>query len=285
MKNELLRRTGQLLAMHRYQVQQLNGCCDLLARNGDQLLVIKVLADANALTAAHADELQHFAGIIGAAPLVIAERAGAELAAGIVASRHALFAVNLPTLSQALAAEPLFFLRSTAGITARVAGDRLRNAREARGLSIADVASHLGVSRTAAAQYEASCSITLPHAGSLAQLFDRTVFAGLDILNPQPMRQRTGTSPVAQKYATLGFSSAEAHRLPFSVAARRADELILTEVGDRFRSELGPLSQLLHADALVIFDRHKPKDVPALQREEFFELSGAGELIDFVKTY
>lgn len=286
MRQQLLRKTQQLLATHGYAVQGLHASSfDILAQKGSQLLAVKVLADANALTAAHAAELRAFAAALTAAPLVIAERAGGILDPDVVAVRHGLFTVTHVTFAHALAAQPLLFLRSSAGITAQIDGAHLRSARQSLGLSLADVAERIGVSRTMAAQYEGGAHIIAQRAVRLADLLDRQVLAPVSLFSPSSGALPAPTTPIGQKYLTLGFSAIEMHRLPFDIVARRQGEIILTEVGDRYRQSLSPLSALLQADSLVIFDRHKPKDVPALQREEFLDMEGPQELIRFVKTY
>ncbi|HLC67037.1 MAG TPA: hypothetical protein VJK52_05350, partial [Candidatus Nanoarchaeia archaeon] len=94
-----------------------------------------------------------------------------------------------------------------------------------------------------------------------------------------------GDSPIAKKYGTLGFNVTEAHHLPFDLVARQQGEIIFTEIGDRFREGLSPLSRMVDADSLVIFDKQKPRDIPALRRDEFLDITGSQELIKFVKTY
>ena len=286
MKSDLRKRAERLLAMHGYAVQELHGCCDLIAKKGNRLVVLKVLADANALSIGHAAELRQFAGSLSATPLVIAERAGAALESGIAAMRHGLFTLSLPTFGAALDTQPLFFLRNSAGVTAGIEGQKLKTARESAGMSLPEFAAQLGVSRSMAVQYEsATAHITAQRAVQLAERFGQEVLARLELFAPMTFHNSASHSPVSQKYHSWGFAATEAHKLPFDVIARRDEEIILTEVGDRFRKGLSPLSQFLDADPLVIFDHHRPRDVPALQREEFFEMRGAKELIKFVKTY
>lgn len=283
MNPALLRRTQQLLAAQGYTTQELNGSFDLLARKGGQLLVLKLLADANALTPEHANEMRNFAAAISAAPLVIADRAGGKLDEGVVALRHDLFTLNLPTFTSAILSQQLFFLRNAAGITAQVAGDRLRHAREHAGFSIGDLAHRLGVSRTMATQYESSSPITAPRAELLAELFGTSVLSTVPLFDAPQVPQTPWDSPVAQKYGELGFSVTATHKLPFDIVARQHEEIILTEIGDKFREGLSPLSRMLDADSLVIFDKRKPRDVPALQRDEFLEISRR-ELLDVLKA-
>lgn len=70
MKN---RKDGVLLALvkHNFTVKAMTGCCDLVARKDNTLLLAKVLEDANAMTAEAAQELTKTAAALHAAPLII----------------------------------------------------------------------------------------------------------------------------------------------------------------------------------------------------------------------
>jgi len=45
------------------------------------------------------------------------------------------------------------------------------------------------------------------------------------------------------------------------------------------------LSELLDADNLVIFNKKKPKDIPAVTRKEFLEFEKSNQLIKFLKEF
>ena len=69
-------------------------------------------------------------------------------------------------------------------------------------------------------------------------------------------------SDFSKKYIDLGFEAADTKRTPFDIIARKENELILTDVGDKTRPDFSSLSKLLDADTLVIFNKKKPKDIP-----------------------
>ena len=97
--------------------------------------------------------------------------------------------------------------------------------------------------------------------------------------------QDSHTSLISKKYVELGFLATDPHNAPFDIIAKKEDELILTEVGDKRKPDLNSLSQLLNADKLVIYKKKKPKDMPAITKEEFLEFEKANELIKFLKEF
>jgi len=69
------------------------------------------------------------------------------------------------------------------------------------------------------------------------------------------------------------------------VIAKKDNEIILTEVGDKKHGKLHSIARLLDTDNLVIFNKKKPKDIPAVTKEEFLSFEKAKELIKFVKEF
>ncbi|MBI2661195.1 hypothetical protein HYX09_02900 [Candidatus Woesearchaeota archaeon] len=96
-------------------------------------------------------------------------------------------------------------------------------------------------------------------------------------------RQQTD---IAAKYVQLGFEATDTRKTPFNVIAKKDNEVILTEVGDRINPEAVSLSKLIEAGNLVIFKNKKPaKEVASMKKEEFLGFEKANELIRFLKEF
>ena len=116
-------------------------------------------------------------------------------------------------------------------------------------------------------------------------IFGERVFNEINIFSSNGKIETRDNSTFSKKYIDLGFEAADTNKSPFDIIARKDDELILTGVGDKEKPELSSLSKLLDADNLVIFEKKKPKDVPAVTREEFLEFEKANQLIKFLKEF
>ncbi len=126
--------------------------------------------------------------------------------------------------------------------------------------------------------------VTVNKALKIYDIFGHNVFNKIDIFQTPKQTQSDKRSLVSKKYSDLGFESIDTKKVPFDVIAKKEKEIILTKVGDDTR-QLDSLSKLIDADKLVIFKKKRPKDIPALSKEEFMEFERAKELVKFLKEY
>lgn len=153
---------------------------DLAGRRDATLFLVKVLKNIDALGADEAARLLELGRLFPATVLIVGEASGsAELDAGVVYTRYGVPIVTEETLGEYLEKGlPPFLYASPGGIFARVAGDRLRALRDARGLSLGALASVAGVSRRAIQLYEEG-------AGAEIDIVERIeAFLGEPIISP-----------------------------------------------------------------------------------------------------
>jgi predicted transcriptional regulator len=144
----------------------------------------------------------------------------------------------------------------------------------------------VGVTSRMIDKYEKGDSeVTINKAMKIYSIFGSNVFNEVNIFYGKNKIESKFKSDFSKKYVDLGFEAADTKKSPFDIIARKGDELILTEVGDKTRPDFSSLSKLLDADNLVIFDKKKPKDVPAVTKEEFLEFEKANQLIKFLKEF
>ena len=288
-KQTLLDRTSINLLRSGFTIKRVaRGCFDIAARKAGQILLIKVLEDANSITSEFAEAMARIGGYLSATPLVVAEKAGTALKDNVVYGRFGVATLNLETMKNALEQNLPFVKSSKAGLVAKVDGGKLRQAREHEGLSLAGIAGKLGVSSRMVSRYEnESSEIVLNRALKLYDIFGSAVFSKIDVFAGKRQVFAEAGNAITRKYSELGFEASEMKKVPFNVVARKEREIIFTEVGDSKRQaeQMLSLSKLVDADNLVIFDKKKPRDIPALTEQEFLELEEARELIKFVKEF
>ncbi|MBI1969161.1 helix-turn-helix domain-containing protein [Candidatus Woesearchaeota archaeon] len=287
MNQKLLEETGILLFQKGFTVKQLErSCFDILARKGSRILLMKVLMDANAITKEHANEMKKVSSYLQASPVVIAEKAGTPLEENVVYLRLGIPTLTIPTFKSAIEDKLPFLLRTNAGLTANIIGEKLREKREQQGLSLQGLSKKIGVSRRMIVKYEQeNAEMTLQKAVKMYDLFGHEIFSKINIFSQQRGFVEEQPTPFTQKYHQLGFAANQTKKLPFDIIAKRQEEIILTDIGDKVKEGFASVSRLLDADNLVIFERKKPKDVPAITKEEFLEFGQANELIKFLKEF
>lgn len=287
MKSDLLEKTGIFLLKKGFTVKSLTrSCFDILARSKEKILLIKFLEDANSISRDFAEEMNKIAACISATPLIIAEKASSMLDDNIVYTRFGIFTLNFSTFINCVNNKFPLLKRTQAGLTASLAGDKLKEKREQLGYSLNYLSKSIGVTSRMVAKYENEDSeVTINRAMKIYDIFGQEVFNQVDIFSKEEKIEISSRTEFSKKYVDLGFNAADANKAPFDIIARKEDEIILTEIGDKANPQMQSLSELLNADNLVIFKKKKPKDMPAVTRKEFLEFDKANQLIKFLKEF
>ena len=287
MKNNLIEKIAVFLLKDSFTVKSLTrNCFDMLARKQDRILLIKILEDANSVSKQYIDEMGTIAAYIGATPIIISEKAGKKLDDNVLYTRFNMYTLNFITFVNSIKNKFPFIKRTQAGLTASIDGSKLRKKREEKGFSLNSLSKRVGVTKRMITRYEnESSEITITKAMKIYDLFGGEVFNSIDIFNKKSGIESNYHSDLSKKYIDLGFEAAETRKSPFDIIARKDEELILTDIGDKPKPDFSSLSKLLDADNLVIFKKKKPKDVPAVTKEEFLEFHKANQLIKFLKEF
>lgn len=287
MKQTLLDKVSIFLLRKGFTLKNLTRTCfDILARRNEQILLVKVLEDANSIGREYTEEMVAVASYISASPLIISEKAGSKLEDNIVYSRFGIYTLNLATFTNSIHNRFPFIKRSKAGLTASVSGKKLREKREELGFSLNALSKKIGVTSRMIIKYENENSeITINRAMKLYDLLGHDVFNEVNVfMNSMQLRSKFETE-VSKKYVELGFEAMETRKTPFDIIAKKDDEIILTEVSDKVNPQMQSLSKLLEADNLVIFHKKKPKNMPSMTKKEFMDFDKANELVKFLREF
>ena len=287
MKHALLDKLNIFLLKKGFTIKNLTrSCFDILARRSDQILLVKVLEDANSVSRQYTEEMVAVASYINASPLIIAEKAGGRLEDNIVYSRFDVYTLNFNTFLNCVNNKFPFIKRSHAGLTVSVIGKKLREKREEMGYSLNALSKKIGVTSRMVIKYESENSeVTVNRAMKLYDLFGDKVFNEVDIFSQRQPPESKFETEVSRKYFELGFDATETKKTPFDIIARKEDELIFTEVSDKVNPQMQSLSKLLEADNLVIFNKKKPKNIPSMTKQEFMDFEKSNELVKFLKEF
>jgi len=287
MKQTLLDRLNIFLLKKGFVIKNLTRTCfDILARKREQILLVKVLEDANSVSRQATEEMVAVASYINASPLIIAEKAGNRLEDNIVYSRFGIYTLNFSTFLNCVNNKFPFIKRSHAGLTVSVIGKKLREKREEMGYSLNALSKKIGVTSRMVIKYESENSeVTVNRAIKLYDLFGNNVFSEIDIFGRHQHPESRFETEVSKKYVELGFDATDTKKTPFDIIARKEDEIIFTEVSDKVNPQMESLSKLLDADNLVIFNKKKPKNIPSMTKKEFMDFEKANELVKFLKEF
>lgn len=287
MKSELLDKINIFLLKKGFTIKNLTRTCfDVLARRTDQILLIKILEDANSVSRQYTEEMTAIASYIGASPLIITEKAGAKLEDNVVYSRFGIFTLNQSTFFSCISNKMPFIKSGKAGLTASLSGRKFREKREQVGYSLNALSKKLGVTSRMVTKYENENSeVTINKAMKIYDVFGHHVFNEINIFMQSGHPESKLETSVSRKYVELGFEATETKKTPFDIIARKGSEIILTEVSDHVNPQMQSVSKLIDADNLVIFNKKKPKNIPSMTRKEFMDFEKANELVKFLKEF
>lgn len=288
MKSNLVDNISIFLLKNQFTIRILTrSCFDLVARKSEQILFLKIIEDANSITKQHIEEMKRVSSYFNASPLIVADKAGTNLENNIVYSRFDVYCLNPNTFKNCIENKMPFIKRSRAGLVARLFGNKLKDMRQKEGLSLNSLAKKIGVSSRMVVKYEEGNSeITFNRALKIYDIFGGNVFNKINIFSNVFQRNPISKkNSVQKKYSELGFEVSEMQKVPFDIIAKKQEEIILTEVGDKINPQSRSLGKLIDADNLVIYNQKRPKDIPAISKEQFLEFEKAKELIKFVKEF
>ncbi|MFH1642408.1 MAG: helix-turn-helix domain-containing protein [Nanoarchaeota archaeon] len=287
MKPKLVEKTSIYLLKKGFTIKILTRTCfDILARKDTKILLIKILEDANSISEEYATQMNHIASYINASSLIVAEKAGADLYDNLVYFRFGIYTLNFTTFKNSVENKFPFIKSDHGGPIAQILGDKIRQIREDKEISLGDISRRIGVSKKMIQRYEQGKSnITVNKALRIYDIFGHGVFEKINIFAPPKKENIPTSSDITKKFSGLGFEAIDTKKVPFDIIAKTEKDLILTALGDKPRPELESLSKLVDADKLIIFKNKKPKDVPSLTKKEFMDFEKSKELMKFLKEF
>ncbi|MFB6107991.1 MAG: transcriptional regulator [Haloplanus sp.] len=281
---------------------------DLAARRGEDLLLVKILANVDSLDAATGVEMRRLGSYLSATPLVIGLRTRDEdLKPEVVYFRHGIPVVN-PDTAYDLFVEnvPPLIYAAPGGLYVNIDGDLLADEREERGWSLGRLATELGVSRRTVSKYEDGMNASIEVAIQLEQLFDRPFSDPVEVLDgaeevrdADPTPEDPAVSPdddhVLAVLARVGFTVHPTNRAPFKAVSEdgnRGMENLLTGHSAFTRSAekrariMSSLGEVTRTRSVYVTEERANRDAvegtALVSREELADLRDADDLRDLL---
>jgi len=274
---------------------------DLIARNNETLLVIKVVAHIDSVNEDAAFDLEVISRHLGGVPIVVGERArDAELERGAVYVRYGIYAISPATLYDYFVEQsPPLVYASPGGLYVNINGDALRELREKRNMSLGDLGQVLGVSRRTISKYESGMGTTLDVAIRIEEFFDTGVVEHIDLMchKERPTDLKHEWSDKKDHTVPIGFLEQigmQLHTLrgaPFQALLTFEKHTILTGYGPAQKvvkraALIGNLSQIAKKHAMcIITDYHKQKKIGktlVIGEDRLHRIEDGFELLDMI---
>lgn len=227
---------------------------DLVARRGDDLLVLKVLTNVDALSERVATEMKVLARFLGAQAIVTGDKSGSgPLEEGVLYYRHGLPILKTASLIECIVGDvPPFVYAAPGGYYCRLDAEALARARKEGQVSLGELAHVAGVSRRTISMYEDGMSATVEAAVRLEEFLGEALVRPLmdphgHAVAQEPRgqgrpRDDEVTAPdwfettegfereVYEALHGLGFDVVPTNRSPFNALSRQHQTLVLTSI-------------------------------------------------------
>jgi len=238
---------------------------DLAARRDDQFLFLKILSNIDGLNERTALEIRRLAKHLLASPILVGEKTRDQyLERGAVYFRYGIPTLSLFTLADCLleGALPLVYA-AHGGLYVRIDGDRMRQIRLARGISLGALATELGVSRRTISKYEVEdMDTSVDVALKLEEIFNEELIEPVDPFQTEAVAEEKGpvTDNILRLLLEIGFEVVPTAQAPFNAITREGKLVVLTGVGKFSQSIIkkarlmSSLSSVARTKSVVIVD-------------------------------
>jgi putative transcriptional regulator len=288
---------------------------DLVARRGEEILLVKVLANVDALDAATGAELRRLGTYLDATPIVIGLRTRDEdLKPDVTYFRHGVPVISPDTAVQLFVDDiPPLIYAAPGGLYVTLDGDLLADERQSAEMSLGQLAKELGVSRRTVSKYEDGMNASVEVAQQLEELFDAPLTAPVDVMDgaedvreadpmPEDPEADPDDAPVVAVLRRAGFSVHPTLRAPFKAVSEdeerdrnASDDLestVLTGHSEFNRTAekrariMASIGNVTRTRSVYFVDRSKRESVDGtaiIEREELERVEDAETLREIIR--
>jgi putative transcriptional regulator len=245
---------------------------DMVARQEDTLLIIKVLTNIDTFPAPAAHSLQQLAAMLKATPLLIGEKNGFNpLEHNVVYDRFGIQALTLETLSSHLLEDaPIWAYAGPGGFYVNLDTEQIRKLRQEKNMSLGEFARYVHVSRRTVQMYEDGMSARVDVAARIEELLQHPIITPIDLwktiaaTDPATTDLEQMKSFQREVFSLLhrvGYTIVPMDRCPFEAVSKERDQILLTciqEYNQRLRKKaeiLANLSKVTKRQAVVFLNR------------------------------
>jgi len=280
---------------------------DIAARRGDDVVLLKVLANIDAFDGYTGAEMRRLGEYLDATPMVVGLRTRNEdLKPGVVYFRHGVPVLSPDTTMDLFIEEvPPLIYAAPGGLYVNIDGDLLEDARSDREWSLGKLANELGVSRRTVSKYEDGMNASVDVAAELEEMFDTPLASPVSVLegaeevrddteDPDEPEADPDDAHLIAVLTRVGFEVHPTMRAPFEAVSEdeNADKKVLTghsefnrtaEKRARIMSSVGHVTR---TRSVYVVDRARQDSVEGtalVERDEVERIDDAEELKDLIR--
>lgn len=298
MRPTLVNQVLQLLHTHGFTYQSFidsNSSFDIIARQQNIVLILKVLSNIDSLRVEHARDLQKLTRVFNAHSLIIGEKTKVfELQTNVLYERYGIPVLSLSGLASLLQ-QKMPVQRSFKGKNiVELDVNKLRAEREARELTLKDLSERAGISLESLHRYEHGSPAQLDVAQKLEEILHAKLIRGINVFeHAYPVSEisaKAQNDPLSinalEQLEELGLKLSVFERAPLTAAASE-QHLLISHIDDTHHAAKKAMmlekTQHVMKQPGVIVTRSKKKlhvhNVPILQEDELSTFSNVKDMM------
>jgi putative transcriptional regulator len=279
---------------------------DVAARRGEDVLLVKILANIDAFDANTGAEMRRLGTYLNATPMVIGLRTRDEdLKPGVTYFRHGVPVLSPDTAMELFVEEvPPLIYAAPGGLYVNIDSEVLADAREDREWSLGRLATELGVSRRTVSKYETGMDASVEVAAELEELFEEPLTSPVSVLDgAEEIRdeEETPADPdvapedegIVTVFTRIGFDVHPTDRAPFKTVSeneRRREQMLtghseLTKTAEKRARIMSSVGHVTRTRSVYVVERASRESVDGtalIEEEEIEGIEEADELRDLI---
>jgi putative transcriptional regulator len=280
---------------------------DVAARRGEDVLLVKVLANIDAFDAQTGAEMRRLGVYLNATPMVIGLRTrDEELKPGVTYFRHGVPVLSPDTAMDLFVEEvPPLIYAAPGGLYVNIDSEVLEDAREDKDWSLGRLATELGVSRRTVSKYEDGMDASVEVAAELEDLFEAPLTSPVEVLSgAEDVREESETpadpdadpedESIVTVFTRIGFDVHPTDRAPFKTVSekegRPAQVLTghseLSKTAEKRARIMSSVGHVTRTRSVYVVDRATRESVDGtalIEESEMADIQDADDLRDLIR--
>ncbi len=291
----LIDKVERILEENNYAYSEYSGCFDIAARKREMLL-LKVLDNIDSFQEEQSRNLRVLSSGLDASAFLVGHHTRREnLVNNIIYERFGIFAMTSATLENIITNEMPMLYRNKGGLFAEVNPEKLKQKRTEAGLSQAQLARRLGISKKSIYEHE---SRKMRAEYAVVQKMEQLIGDVTDPINMDMTDNEVKNSPkdgfqkiVSKDMKNIGLDTNFVTQSPFNIIAHSENFLIMSDAEERLqRAErnapfLQGIANTTKKPILAVTKDELDIDIPSIAECELREFETMADLKRFLKKW
>ena len=268
---------------------------DFVARRDNLLLIVKVLTNIDSLNESVAKELLFLAKYLEGIPILIGEKTSSQtLEDDVVYYRHGVPIITYKTMKNYLNGMLPIISAAPGGFYASFDGEKIRRIRDAKGISVGQLARIAGVSRRTIRMYENGERASIEVAERIGDFLGEEVVKSINFLEMMEKKAfeigKGINDDILSLLESRGMSIFPTSRSPFNALSELIDELFLVGVREKRIMErahlIANVSKVVEKNSVSFVEKSIRKNIegiPIIEKSEIKKIKDPFKIVQLIR--